>query len=451
MLPLKFFFRQANYYLYSNCFDLLTSVINCKQTEKGLEYRGTISVTISGKTCQRWDSQTPHAHNYDKDLPGNASVHENYCRNPRASEDTVPWCYTTDENIRWDFCAIPFCEVDFSKCKLTREGLDYRGNVSRTASGRTCQRWDRQYPWTHRYTDLIGGNSVHENYCRNLIAGEEPTPWCYTTDENVRWEHCDIPICECRDTPMGEAYIGKTSYTVDGRQCVRWDRVNESDPDYFNVQFLTGSKRAHENYCRNPDNNIAPWCFTELVGGSWDYCNIPFCKKSSAECLNSPKGLDYFGTKHRTVDNIECQRWDSMEPHRHGFSIGFMGLSASEHENYCRNPDGENMPWCYTIDSYVRFQFCSIPNCHEYDCKISEKGLEYRGKRQTTRDGIQCQRWDSVYPHYPSPSISFPSSSLSAQENFCRNPDGEPAPWCYTMDPDVRWQACDVPFCFEGN
>lgn len=85
------------------------------------------------------------------------------------------------------------------------------------------------------------------------------------------------------------------------------------------------------------------------------------------------------------------------------------------------------------------------------DCKISEKGLEYRGKRQTTRDGIQCQRWDSVYPHYPSPSISFPSSSLSAQENFCRNPDGEPAPWCYTMDPDVRWQACDVPFCFEGK
>ena len=22
--------------------------------------------------------------------------------------------------------------------------------------------------------------------------------------------------------------------------------------------------------------------------------------------------------------------------------------------------------------------------------------------------------------------------------NFCRNPDGEPAPWCYTMDPDTR-------------
>lgn len=88
-----------------------------------------------------------------------------------------------------------------------------------------------------------------------------------------------LPL-ECRDTQKGEAYIGKTSQTVDGRQCVRWDSVDDSHPDYFNVKFLTGSKSTHENYCRNPDNKIAPWCFTELVGGSWNYCNIPFCKRS---------------------------------------------------------------------------------------------------------------------------------------------------------------------------
>uniref|UniRef100_A0A8W8KR10 Plasminogen n=1 Tax=Magallana gigas TaxID=29159 RepID=A0A8W8KR10_MAGGI len=428
-----------------------TSVINCKQTGKGLEYRGTISVTIYGKTCQRWDSQTPHAHIYDKDLPGNASVHENYCRNPRASDETVPWCYTTDKNIRWQYCGVPYCEVDFSKCKLTSEGLDYRGNVSRTASGKTCQRWDKQYPWTHTYTDLYGGNSVHENYCRNPKAGQDPTPWCYTTDDKVQWELCDIPVCECRDTQKGEAYIGKTSQTVDGRQCVRWDSVDDSHPDYFNVKFLTGSKSTHENYCRNPDNKIAPWCFTELVGGSWNYCNIPFCKRSSAECLTSPKGFDYFGTENRTVDNIECQRWDTVKPHQHSFSKGFMGLSASEHENYCRNPNDDKMPWCYTVNSKIKFQYCNIPNCPERDCKITEIGINYRGKQRTTRGGILCQRWDRTYPHIPNPSISFAASSLSAQENYCRNPDSEPAPWCYTMNPTVRWQLCDVPFCFNDS
>ncbi|XP_052685066.1 uncharacterized protein LOC128164975 [Crassostrea angulata] len=341
--------------------------------------------------------------------------------------------------------------IDLSKCKLTSEGLDYRGNISTTVSGRTCQRWDSQYPWTHTYTDLYGGNSVHENYCRNPKAGQDPTPWCYTSDKDVQWELCDIPVCECRDTPKGEAYIGKTSQTVDGRQCVRWDSVDEFDPDYYIVHFLTGSKSAHANYCRNPDNKIAPWCFTELVGGGWDYCNIPFCKKSNAECLSSPKGLDYFGTEKKTVDNIECQRWDKVEQLQHGFSIGFMGLSASEHENYCRNPDGKEMPWCYPVNSTVEFQYCNIPNCPENDCKITERGLGYRGKRQTTRDGIQCQRWDSVTPHKPNPKISFPASSLSVQENYCRNPDYEPGPWCYTMDPHVRWQLCEVPFCYNDS
>jgi len=32
--------------------------------------------------------------------------------------------------------------------------------------------------------------------------------------------------------------------------------------------------------------------------------------------------------------------------------------------------------------------------------------------------------------------------------NHCRNPDNEPdGAWCYTMNPSVRWQFCDVPSC----
>ena len=32
--------------------------------------------------------------------------------------------------------------------------------------------------------------------------------------------------------------------------------------------------------------------------------------------------------------------------------------------------------------------------------------------------------------------------------NWCRNPDGRGShPWCYTVDPSVRWEYCDIPVC----
>lgn len=38
------------------------------------------------------------------------------------------------------------------------------------------------------------------------------------------------------------------------------------------------------------------------------------------------------------------------------------------------------------------------------------------------------------------------------EENFCRNPDGDPGgPWCYTTDPAVRFQTCGIKSCREGK
>lgn len=74
-----------------------------------MDYRGNISTTVSGKSCQRWDSQTPNSHDYADALPGNASYHENYCRNPWAGEVAGPWCYTMDNDTRWELCDIPYC------------------------------------------------------------------------------------------------------------------------------------------------------------------------------------------------------------------------------------------------------------------------------------------------------------------------------------------------------
>ncbi|XP_078661534.1 plasminogen-like [Branchiostoma floridae x Branchiostoma belcheri] len=160
----------------------------------GSTYRGKVAVTATGRTCQRWDSRSPHKPSYK---PPDGTDH-NYCRNP--SRHTTAWCYTTDPAKRWENCAIPGCE-----CRMGN-GKSYRGTVSVTATGRTCQRWDVKTPHKPSYKPPDG---TDHNYCRN--PSRHTTAWCYTTDPAKRWENCDVPGC---GDGIGAAELQSTHFTV---------------------------------------------------------------------------------------------------------------------------------------------------------------------------------------------------------------------------------------------
>lgn len=76
---------------------------DCLTDPIGEDYIGQKQHTKFGLLCQRWDSNSPHSHNYHE-YDGD----ENYCRNTLGDEP-MPWCYTTSSSKRWDFCDIPHC------------------------------------------------------------------------------------------------------------------------------------------------------------------------------------------------------------------------------------------------------------------------------------------------------------------------------------------------------
>ncbi|XP_070547411.1 cadherin EGF LAG seven-pass G-type receptor 2-like [Ptychodera flava] len=124
-----------------------------------------------------WDESTPS----DRVNCGWSGISETECRDEGCCFDSsvpnVPWC---------------FHRPDASECYHAANGSDYRGTVSMTVNGNTCQEWTEQTPHSHEYTPENYPNAGlgEHNYCRN--PGGENSAWCYTTNSSVRWELCGI-------------------------------------------------------------------------------------------------------------------------------------------------------------------------------------------------------------------------------------------------------------------
>ncbi|XP_006820856.1 uncharacterized protein LOC102803543, partial [Saccoglossus kowalevskii] len=78
------------------------------------------------------------------------------------------------------------------------------------------------------------------------------------------------------------------------------------------------------------------------------------------------------------------------------------------------------------------------------ECFVMWDKSDYRGTKTTTVGGETCQKWSSQSPHsHIRTEERYPNMGLG-DHNYCRNPDGEEDTWCYTSNPNVRWEFCDV-------
>ncbi|XP_034997259.1 muscle, skeletal receptor tyrosine-protein kinase [Hippoglossus stenolepis] len=76
--------------------------------DRGRFYQGSVNVTRSGIPCQPWSQQVPHQHRLSVDVIPELRSADNHCRNPGGISDK-PWCYTSNPNIRWEYCAVLHC------------------------------------------------------------------------------------------------------------------------------------------------------------------------------------------------------------------------------------------------------------------------------------------------------------------------------------------------------
>ncbi|GJQ68100.1 Nrk [Trypoxylus dichotomus] len=117
-------------------------------------------------------------------------------------------------------------------------------------------------------------------------------------------------------------------------------------------------------------------------------------------------------------------------------------------------PNCDLLPKHKVVNNTVTCSHAKLMDMNEaeitYDC-VKGRGRFYQGKVNKTGDGLDCQRWDSQFPHTHERPPSF-LPELKGAENYCRNAGGEePRPWCFTTSSSVRWQYCDIPKCSNST
>ena len=89
-------------------------------------------------------------------------------------------------------------------------------------------------------------------------------------------------------------------------------------------------------------------------------------------------------------------------------------------------------------------------NYHISDNYFCPKSTDYQGQLSETISGRVCQPWSAQVPHKHkdySNDADFPLGNISSAKNYCRDPSGLGRTWCYTMDPNIRWEFCNYPTC----
>ncbi|CAG0904427.1 unnamed protein product, partial [Darwinula stevensoni] len=86
------------------------------------------------------------------------------------------------------------------------------------------------------------------------------------------------------------------------------------------------------------------------------------------------------------------------------------------------------------------------------ECKITQQGGEYIGRKNVSYSGFACKPWGeewrtTILGNGTFFIPAFPDYKETEEtHNFCRNPDGDGAPWC-SIENDMNFEYCDIPFC----
>ncbi|XP_077570720.1 tissue-type plasminogen activator [Stigmatopora nigra] len=179
---------------------------------------------------------------------------------------------------------------------------------------------------------------------------------------------CEINTKEKCVVGNGDAYRGTWSISKSGAGCINWNATALRGKK-FTARKMDASSLGlgNHNFCRNPSQDSAPWCYTyKGTQINWEFCSLPKCEDDKYEECVRGIGLTYRGTKSVTKSGAHCLPWDSpavTHKNNNAWRSDAAELGLGSH-GYCRNPDGDEGPWCHTYKNLqLTWELCDVPKC----------------------------------------------------------------------------------------
>ncbi|XP_078132006.1 hepatocyte growth factor activator serine protease isoform X1 [Sander vitreus] len=242
-----------------------------------------------------------------------------------------PWCSLThnfDRDRRWGFCAPEKTQPDVFVHASRRIPDPCRVNPCR--HGGVCTLIPQRHSFQCSCPESFTGRLCEQKKCYETVHLRH-----YDIGESWGRIHLrNVEQCTC---VAGEILCERVQYTM----C----RSNPCQND-GTCRLITSTNKEVCN-CRR--------------GYSGPYCSL----EPETECYNS-RGTDYRGLVGTTVSGARCVAWNSdlLYDELHVGTVDASSLRGLGEHAYCRNPDEDKMPWCYTLnDATISWEYCDVPSC----------------------------------------------------------------------------------------
>eukprot|EP00106_Octopus_bimaculoides_P002550 XP_014769992.1 PREDICTED: inactive tyrosine-protein kinase transmembrane receptor ROR1-like isoform X1 [Octopus bimaculoides] len=422
-----------------------------------MTYKGYFNFTKSKHPCQNWSLQTPHKHNFNVANSTQLGDH-NFCRNPGNEEDR-PWCFTTNENVRKEICDIRNCDGFVEVNEPMKNVTAYKKDTVRLEceiTGKPVPKYnwtkdDKPLPHDPRYR-------VRETYygsrlkildvspkdsglflciASNRFGQKNTTGRLRVKDEISTKKMIDrIPDSSGRQTPSTP--FGSSSeeqnnqgscFDYHGTPCAKF--LANKSVYVANKNGLVETEKVYTVAVTmiGQSTDLSPRC-QQFAILSLCYHAFPLCDETSA--IPKPRLLCKDECKILRED-ICKNEYKMAKGHP---LIGEKLLPKCENLAPVGTKEAANC-----IEIGVR----NATRVTEHSC-YNGSGSNYRGMISRTRSGHECQKWSSNNPHlHHFKPTQYPELG---DHNYCRNPGNtDHAPWCFTLNSQVKKERCDIPRC----